>query len=137
MSQYARLNSEIDNSTIDNSCGMEHCGMNHDDHHPIEVEDELLAKEMQESEPFANISAIDKLKTLVGLDDVKSRFFDIKAKVDIAKPQNRRLDDEQFSAVFMGNPGTGKPHSFSPASAIYQADSLKGKRRYLICTIGT
>ncbi|KAJ8121413.1 hypothetical protein ONZ43_g2126 [Nemania bipapillata] len=44
----------------------------------------------------------------VGLEGIKQQFLDIKSKVDIYKEQGRNLAEERFSAVFQGNPGTGK-----------------------------
>jgi hypothetical protein len=43
-----------------------------------------------------------------GLEAVKQRFLDIKAKVDTVVRQNVSLKGERYGAVLLGNPGTGK-----------------------------
>lgn len=52
--------------------------------------------------------AICELMRLQGLEGVKQQFLDIKSKVDICRKQGRSLNDQRYSAVFQGNPGTGK-----------------------------
>lgn len=86
-----------------------------------------------------NIDAIDQLWSLVGLHDIKSRFYDIKAKVDVAGRQKMRLENEKFNAVFMGNPGTGMLQNgpFLLVFTIYLANSPKGNRRFFPCTINS
>lgn len=51
---------------------------------------------------------IDNLMAMVGLESVKEKFLDIKAKVDLSIRQNVDLSRERFGTVLLGNPGTGK-----------------------------
>lgn len=55
-------------------------------------------------------SQIDELMQMIGLEDVKSKFLEIKDKVDSVVRQGTSLNNERFNAVFLGNPGTGKGH---------------------------
>ncbi|KAL6820788.1 P-loop containing nucleoside triphosphate hydrolase protein [Trichoderma camerunense] len=52
--------------------------------------------------------SIDELMRLQGLEGVKQHFLDIKSKIDICVEQRRSLNGQRYSAVFQGNPGTGK-----------------------------
>jgi SpoVK/Ycf46/Vps4 family AAA+-type ATPase len=52
--------------------------------------------------------AIDALMDMVGLESVKTKFLEIKQKVDLAIRQNVDLSSERFGTVLLGNPGTGK-----------------------------
>jgi SpoVK/Ycf46/Vps4 family AAA+-type ATPase len=51
---------------------------------------------------------IDVLMDMVGLESVKTKFLEIKQKVDLAIRQNVDLSSERFGTVLLGNPGTGK-----------------------------
>lgn len=51
--------------------------------------------------------SLDALMAMIGLEEVKSKFLSIKAKVDTVVRQNTSLKDERFSAALLGNPGTG------------------------------
>lgn len=51
---------------------------------------------------------IDALMEMIGLEDVKKKFLDIKDRVDTAIRQKIDLKDERFGSVLVGNPGTGK-----------------------------
>jgi len=51
--------------------------------------------------------SLDALMGMAGLEEVKEKFLDIKAKVDTVVRQNTSLKDERFSAALLGNPGTG------------------------------
>ncbi|PNP39166.1 hypothetical protein TGAMA5MH_08843 [Trichoderma gamsii] len=58
-------------------------------------------------------SALDELMQCQGLEEVKQHLLDLKSKVDICKAQDPQesmniLGLERFSAIFQGNPGTGK-----------------------------
>lgn len=44
----------------------------------------------------------------IGLESVKQKFLDIKAKVDAMVRQNASLSKERFGAALLGNPGTGR-----------------------------
>lgn len=66
----------------------------------------------QKDEEGAKNEALDKLMEMIGLENVKTKFLSIKAKIDTAIRQNVNLKDENFSAALLGNPGTGlHPHS--------------------------
>jgi hypothetical protein len=56
----------------------------------------------------AENEAIDDLMKLVGLEEVKQMFLDIKAKVDICIQQGISPAEERYNIVFQGNPGTGE-----------------------------
>ncbi|KAJ7650276.1 P-loop containing nucleoside triphosphate hydrolase protein [Roridomyces roridus] len=56
----------------------------------------------------AQNDAIDSIMGMIGLEDVKAQVLRIKQKIDVAKRQGVRLNDERFNIVFQGNPGTGK-----------------------------
>lgn len=51
---------------------------------------------------------IDELMDMVGLEEVKSKFLAIKHRVDSVVRQGNSLNDERFSAIFLGTPGTVK-----------------------------
>ena len=46
--------------------------------------------------------------SLIGLESVKQKFLDIKARVDVMLRQNASLDKERFGTALLGNPGTGR-----------------------------
>jgi hypothetical protein len=52
--------------------------------------------------------ALDALMDMIGLEDVKTVFLSIKAKVDMSIRQNLGIKEERFGAALLGNPGTGK-----------------------------
>lgn len=52
-------------------------------------------------------TSLDALMSMVGLEEVKSKFLSIKSRVDTVVRQNTSLKDERFSAALLGNPGTG------------------------------
>jgi hypothetical protein len=56
----------------------------------------------------ATNDALDSLINMIGLENVKERFLDIKVKVDTVVRQGTDLKGERFGAAFLGNPGTGK-----------------------------
>ncbi|KAK1144124.1 hypothetical protein N8T08_005786 [Aspergillus melleus] len=56
----------------------------------------------------AQSNELDKLMGMVGLEDVKQMFLDIKAQVDAAIRQGVDRKGERFGSVLLGNPGTGK-----------------------------
>jgi DNA replication protein DnaC len=51
---------------------------------------------------------LDELMAMIGLENVKAAFLEIKAKVDITVRQGTSLTKERFGASLLGNPGTGK-----------------------------
>lgn len=53
-------------------------------------------------------SALDELMDMIGLEDVKDKFLDIKARVDTTVRQGINLTGEGLGTVLLGNPGTGR-----------------------------
>ncbi|KAI1500724.1 P-loop containing nucleoside triphosphate hydrolase protein [Biscogniauxia marginata] len=51
--------------------------------------------------------ALDKLMSMVGLEEVKAQFLSLKDKFDVRK-RCYGLQSERFTTLFLGNPGTGK-----------------------------
>lgn len=49
-----------------------------------------------------------KLRALVGVDDVKTQFEELRLYVQHSKVLNISTADDRFHALFQGNPGTGK-----------------------------
>jgi DNA replication protein DnaC len=45
---------------------------------------------------------------MVGLEDVKSHFLKMKARIETARRQGVDLSKERFGVALVGNPGTGK-----------------------------
>jgi AAA+ superfamily predicted ATPase len=56
----------------------------------------------------ASNEQLDELMTMIGLENVKEAFLDIKAKIDLTVRQNTSLAKERFGVSLLGNPGTGK-----------------------------
>ncbi|KAI9856280.1 MAG: hypothetical protein M1824_005494 [Vezdaea acicularis] len=56
----------------------------------------------------ARNDALDSLMGMIGLENVKEQFLDIKVKIDTMIRQGTDLKGERFGAAFLGNPGTGK-----------------------------
>jgi DNA replication protein DnaC len=46
--------------------------------------------------------------SMIGLESVKSKVLEIKARVETAVRQNTDLKKERLGLVLLGNPGTGK-----------------------------
>ncbi|KAK4667573.1 hypothetical protein QC763_311530 [Podospora pseudopauciseta] len=63
---------------------------------------------LKHSEPGTYSKALDELMAMIGLEDVKQEFLNIKSKVDTALRQDVSLAKERFSCSMLGNPGTGK-----------------------------
>ncbi|KAJ2983613.1 hypothetical protein NUW58_g6220 [Xylaria curta] len=56
----------------------------------------------------ASNAAIDDLMALTGLEEVKAKFLDIKAKIETVARQGIDMKKERMGMVMLGNPGTGK-----------------------------
>ncbi|KAK2808786.1 hypothetical protein FQN50_004459 [Emmonsiellopsis sp. PD_5] len=56
----------------------------------------------------AKNDVLDELMTMTGLEDVKSQFLMLKAKIETVERQGTDLKHERFGIVLLGNPGTGK-----------------------------
>jgi hypothetical protein len=56
----------------------------------------------------ASNDAIDAVMGLTGLEEVKSKVLNIKAKIDALLRQGTDIRKERFSIVLLGNPGTGR-----------------------------
>lgn len=55
----------------------------------------------------ASSKPMDTLMSMIGLEEVKQKFLDIKSKVDTAVRQGISLSKERYSCSMLGNPGTG------------------------------
>jgi hypothetical protein len=62
-------------------------------------------------EGASNLS-IDAIMNMTGLEEVKQKVLNIKAKIDVSIRQNASLKRERFNVVLLGNPGTGKCSRF-------------------------
>ncbi|KAK4158468.1 P-loop containing nucleoside triphosphate hydrolase protein [Chaetomidium leptoderma] len=51
---------------------------------------------------------LDKVMSLVGLENVKMEFLTIKATIEAARQRRGQLKRQDLNLVLMGNPGTGK-----------------------------
>lgn len=56
----------------------------------------------------ASSKPMDTLMSMIGLEEVKQKFLDIKSKVDTAVRQGISLSKERYSCSMLGNPGTGE-----------------------------
>ncbi len=70
-----------------------------------------LCKELE----GARNKTLDKLMDMIGLEEVKMTFLEIKAKVDTKVRQNVALTSERFNCTLLGNPGTGEDRPFNPS----------------------
>ena len=64
--------------------------------------------EYMKSVQGVNNDAIDGIMEMIGLEAVKSKVLDIKAKIDTSKMQNTSMKDERVNIALLGNPGTGE-----------------------------
>ena len=55
----------------------------------------------------ASNDAIDSLMKLTGLEQVKAKVLDIKAKIEMVARQGLDMSKERLGMVMLGNPGTG------------------------------
>ncbi len=72
-------------------------------------ESEVEWERQKEIEGASN-DAIDGLMRLTGLESVKKRFLDIKAKIETVARQVIDVKKERMGVIMLGNPGTGKSH---------------------------
>ncbi|RYP13854.1 hypothetical protein DL767_010543 [Monosporascus sp. MG133] len=63
--------------------------------------------ERQKRVEAASNAAIDDLMALTGLEEVKAKFLDIKAKLETVARQGIDMKKERMGMVMLGNPGTG------------------------------
>lgn len=56
----------------------------------------------------ASNDQLDELMAMIGIENVKEAFLDIKDKIDLGVRQNTSLAKERFGVSLLGNPGTGK-----------------------------
>jgi hypothetical protein len=66
-----------------------------------------LEWERQKRIEGASNAAIDDLMALTGLEEVKEKFLDIKAKIETVARQGVDMKKERMGMVMLGNPGTG------------------------------
>lgn len=71
-------------------------------------------------------AAIDDLMALTGLEEVKEKFLDIKAKIETVARQGIDMKKERMGMVMLGNPGTGM---FCPGLSAYRTSSLTTSHR--------
>ncbi len=55
----------------------------------------------------AHSKPLDDLMQMIGLEEVKQEFLNVKSKVDTALRQGISMASERFSCSMLGNPGTG------------------------------
>ncbi|KAI0965474.1 P-loop containing nucleoside triphosphate hydrolase protein [Xylaria arbuscula] len=67
-----------------------------------------LEWERQKRIEGASNAAMDDLMALTGLEEVKEKFLDIKAKIETVARQGIDMKKERMGMVMLGNPGTGK-----------------------------
>ncbi|KAI1273974.1 P-loop containing nucleoside triphosphate hydrolase protein [Xylaria sp. FL0933] len=67
-----------------------------------------LEWERQKRVEGASNPAIDDLMALTGLEEVKEKFLDIKAKIETVARQGIDMKKERMGMAMLGNPGTGK-----------------------------
>ena len=67
----------------------------------------------QKSIEGAENESLDKVTEMIGLEEIKQRFLDIKAKAEMVIRQGADMKNERFGAVLLGNPGTGKVEGFA------------------------
>ncbi|KAK4552285.1 hypothetical protein LTR86_010455 [Recurvomyces mirabilis] len=56
----------------------------------------------------AQDESMDRLMDMIGLENVKEAFLEIKARIDLATRQGSDVKKDRFGAALLGNPGTGK-----------------------------
>ena len=66
--------------------------------------------ERQKDIEGASNDAIDSLMGLTGLESVKNKFLDIKAKIETVARQAVSMKKERMGVLMLGNPGTGLSH---------------------------
>lgn len=64
--------------------------------------------ETSKREELASSPPLDKLMAMIGLEDVKIMFLDIKGTVDTAIRQEVLKQSGRYSCSLLGNPGTGE-----------------------------
>ncbi|KAK3117363.1 hypothetical protein LTR53_001353 [Teratosphaeriaceae sp. CCFEE 6253] len=64
--------------------------------------------EFQKQMEGARSESLDALMDMIGLENVKNHFLEIKARVDLAVRQGTDMKKTRFGTAFLGNPGTGK-----------------------------
>ena len=77
---------------------------------PPKKSDSELEWERQKEIEGASNSAIDDLMGLTGLEEVKKKLLDIKAKIETVERQGIDMKKERMGMVMLGNPGTGMHH---------------------------
>jgi hypothetical protein len=64
--------------------------------------------ERQKRVENASNDAIDAIMKLTGLEQVKEKILDIKAKIETLARQGTDMKKERLGIVMLGNPGTGE-----------------------------
>lgn len=63
--------------------------------------------ERQKSVEGAQNKCLDQLMGMIGLENVKDQFLEIKSKIDLSTRQDVSITKERLGAALLGNPGTG------------------------------
>ena len=78
--------------------------------------------EYQKKMEGASNQPLDTLMDMIGLENVKEEFLDLKSTVDLALRQNTGVKTERFGTALLGNPGTGM-HTKAMAFVLFRAPS--------------
>lgn len=83
---------------------------------PLEIQEGAAAEwSYMKDSSLAKNPPLDELMGMIGLEEVKSEFIDIKSEVDIAILQGIPLTNKRYGATLLGNPGTGMYQLLSSA----------------------
>jgi hypothetical protein len=91
-------------------------------HSNIQSTSELEWERQKRMENASN-TAIDSLMKLTGLEQVKRKILDMKAKIETIARQGLDMKKERLGMVMLGNPGTG----MKAFGNMYNAERLVGK----------
>jgi hypothetical protein len=92
--------------------------------------DDEEAKRPKKEKKKAEIGekAMDEIKEMVGLDNVKEHIQKIASRIETSKRQGADLKKERFGTVFIGSPGTGKA---APLKFVFSTPMLTANRQNL------
>ena len=93
---------------------------------PTEISEAADRWENQKRRENASNEHIDALMKMIGLESVKQQVLDVKDKIDTSLRQGASLQKERFSAVLLGNPGTGT--CFTHYSVIFELTEFEVKQ---------
>ena len=84
--------------------------------------------ERQKDIEGASNDAIDDLMRLTGLESVKEKFLEIKAKIEAVARKGIDVKKERMGVIMLGNPGTGK---FAWKTLDRRVDNQQARQRLL------